>query len=420
MASYNSYSQVEQLLLNMPKFSEVGGRAAHFALDQIREFSAAIGNHHLDFQSVHVAGTNGKGTVCAMLAAVLSKAGYKTGLYTSPHLNDVRERFRIDNQLISQSHILEFFNSYDDVIKQYPVTFFELTTAIAFWYFSREKVDIAIIETGLGGRLDATNILLPEVSVITSVGIDHTEQLGSTIPEIAREKAGILKHGRPYVTGPLCEQAQLVVDTVAVKKGCRRVTVADSMSIYPLTESLRNCPKPFWKTNIQMCTEVLMALNERFLVDSDQFSEGLTLVCSDGLIKGRFERLNPDLPIYFDGAHNMEALRATIIHAAQFQQYKSIAVVVSLMKDKLDLLENDLFDSCDELFYFPMTVPRAADFHTFCSKFPAAKHFNGDTEGIQRVCDLAKSKLVLFTGSFYFYSIVSEWMESIAPVPKTN
>ena len=167
-----TYSEIQNRLMAMPRFQDVGSRAARFGIDQIREFSESIGSPQVSFKSIHVAGTNGKGTVCSILASVLKEQGYKVGLYTSPHLIDVRERFRIDGEMIPEEVLIDFFNQHDLVLRQYPLTFFELTTAIAFWWFSRDNVDIAIIETGLGGRLDATNILNPLVSVITSIGME--------------------------------------------------------------------------------------------------------------------------------------------------------------------------------------------------------------------------------------------------------
>jgi dihydrofolate synthase / folylpolyglutamate synthase len=423
MSSFNNYTQVKQHLLNMPKFSEVGGRAAHFALDQINVFSEAIGNPHRDFASIHVAGTNGKGTVCAMLASVYSQAGYKTGLFTSPHLKDVRERFRIDGNMISEGRILEFFNTFERQIRQYPITFFELTTAIAFWYFSQEKVDLAIIETGLGGRLDATNIVDPEVAVITSIGMDHIEQLGSNITDIAREKAGILKAGRPFVSGNLCAQSASVIDAISTQKGCKKViTTPDCRShmMSMLNDTVKNCPKPFWNNNISICVDVFVAAAGRFPVEPAPIADGLALVCKDMAVKGRFEKIHSEMNMYFDGAHNQDALSTLISHAVSLQPPKSIIAVVSLMLDKLDLLDHNTFNACEQLYYFEMKMPRAANFERFQSKYSHARLFSGTPAEISAVCESAKSKLVLFTGSFYFYSIVSEWMESIAPVPKTN
>ena len=193
MSSFNSINDVYKWLNEIPMFGKTGASAANFSLRSIRRFCAELGNPQDTYPTIHVAGTNGKGTTCQMLASVCQSAGYKTGLYTSPHLLDYRERFRVNAAQITEQDLLRFFRRFDELLKRYSLTYFEISTAIAFWFFEQQKVDIAIIETGLGGRLDATNIITPEVSVITSVGLDHTDILGDSLGKIAKEKGGIIK-----------------------------------------------------------------------------------------------------------------------------------------------------------------------------------------------------------------------------------
>ncbi len=185
----------------LPMFQRVGPVAFKKDLGNTRALLTALGNPENDFQSIHIAGTNGKGSLTHMIAALCIQKGYKTGLYTSPHYRDFRERIKIGRNLIPPRFVVAFMRDNRSIIDQIQPSFFEVTVAMAFWYFSKAKVDIAIIETGMGGRLDSTNVLSPILSVITNIGYDHTEFLGETLPEIALEKAGIIKPGIPIVIG---------------------------------------------------------------------------------------------------------------------------------------------------------------------------------------------------------------------------
>ncbi len=187
-------------------FTRVGAIALKKDLHNTITLCAALDNPQHQFKSIHVAGTNGKGSTSHMLAAILQKAGYKTGLYTSPHLKDFRERIRINGKMISKVAVTNFVKSQKKLIQEIEPSFFEVTVAMAFDFFAKEKVDIAVIEVGLGGRLDSTNIITPELSVITNISLDHTNILGDTLPEIANEKAGIIKKNIPVVIGELQEE----------------------------------------------------------------------------------------------------------------------------------------------------------------------------------------------------------------------
>ena len=181
---------LDWMFARLPMYQQRGASALNAKLETIQQFSAYLGNPHLDFKSIHVAGTNGKGSSSHMLASVLQEAGYKTGLYTSPHLRDFRERIRVNGRVISETYVIDFIARHRDYLEAHSLSFFELTVGMAFEYFSAEKVDIAVIEVGLGGRLDSTNIITPEVSLITNIGMDHMEFLGDTLPEIASGKGG--------------------------------------------------------------------------------------------------------------------------------------------------------------------------------------------------------------------------------------
>lgn len=196
------YNQTIDYLFNrFASFQQVGGAAYKPGLDNITRFCKSLDNPQRNYLTVHIAGTNGKGSVAHILASVLTSAGYRVGLYTSPHLNDFRERIKIDGEMISRKYVTRFVDQHRQRMEELDLSFFEITTAMAFQYFSDQNVEIAVIETGLGGRLDATNIIKPILSVITNIGLEHTEYLGDTIEKIAAEKAGIIKREVPVVVG---------------------------------------------------------------------------------------------------------------------------------------------------------------------------------------------------------------------------
>ncbi|MGK7389609.1 MAG: bifunctional folylpolyglutamate synthase/dihydrofolate synthase, partial [Candidatus Cyclobacteriaceae bacterium M2_1C_046] len=190
---FNSIESVNSYLESIPKFQTSGKSAANFDLDHFKKFCNELGNPESKYPTIHVAGTNGKGSTCQILASIYQRAGYRVGMYTSPHLLNFSERFKINGIEISDAKLVEFFNAFESQLKKNGLSYFEISTAIAFWYFASQQVDLAIIEVGLGGRLDATNIIKPEVSVITNISLDHTDILGDSVNEIAREKAGIIK-----------------------------------------------------------------------------------------------------------------------------------------------------------------------------------------------------------------------------------
>ena len=212
----NYQQTIDYLFTSLPSFQNVGGSAYKPGLERISDFCRKIGNPQRNYFIIHIAGTNGKGSVSNMLAAVLQQAGYQVGLYTSPHLADFRERIRVNGEMISKQKVVNFVNKYHKNMKEAELSFFEMTTALAFDYFAQSDVEVAVIETGLGGRLDATNIVIPAVSVITNIGLEHTEYLGDSMPKIAREKGGIIKKSIPVIVGEKNSAYNLVLEDIAV------------------------------------------------------------------------------------------------------------------------------------------------------------------------------------------------------------
>ncbi len=220
MPRFTSYSEtLDYMFSQLPMFHNIGKAAYKADLNNTIALLEAIGNPHRNQKWIHVAGTNGKGSVSSMIAAILTQHGYKTGLYTSPHLLDFTERIRIDGKCIDEKTVIDFMNEIHETLDRIKPSFFEITVALAFYHFKAEKIDIGVIEVGLGGRLDSTNVITPILSVITNIGWDHMDLLGDSIEKIAAEKAGIIKRGIPVALGPMREEAMDVMKTVAAENG---------------------------------------------------------------------------------------------------------------------------------------------------------------------------------------------------------
>ena len=282
-----------------------------FGIDRMALFSAALGNPERTYPTVHVAGTNGKGSVSAMLESIFRAAGYRTGLYTSPHLVKLGERVQVNRRILTEAELIRYTNELVPVADRLGAvcaddrpSFFEFMTAMAFLQFARAKVDVGVIEVGLGGRLDATNVVQPDVTVITSIGIDHIEQLGGTLAEIAREKAGIIKHGRPVVIGKLPPEAEVVVRAIARERNAPVVSVreefGENIADYPTT----NLAGDYQRWNAATATLVARLLRPKFSALSDKaIADGLASV----VWPGRWERvLVGGRTVILDASHNPE------------------------------------------------------------------------------------------------------------------
>ncbi len=226
-----NYTQtIDFLFTSLPAFESQGAGAYKPGLDHVTAFCRHLGNPQRNFFTVHVAGTNGKGSVAHIVAAVLQQAGYRVGLYTSPHLKDFRERIRVDGEMIPKQKVVNFVNKHHDKMVELELSFFEMTTAMAFDYFAQSDVEVAVIETGLGGRLDATNIIVPLVSVVTNIGLEHTDLLGDTLPKIAGEKAGIIKKSVPLILGEGNRCYNSVFEDVAAQNKSRVIYAEEEFS----------------------------------------------------------------------------------------------------------------------------------------------------------------------------------------------
>lgn len=409
----------------MPRFQDVGGRAARFGIDQIAEFCSEIGNPERSYKTIHVAGTNGKGTVCSIIASLLKEAGFKTGLYTSPHLKDVRERFRLNGEMVSKERVIECFKEMEPVLEKLPLTFFELTTAMAFKIFELENVDFAVIETGLGGRLDATNIVNPVACAITSIGFDHMEQLGNTLESIAYEKAGILKNKVPFVLGSIQKVARDTILEQAHVKGAIHVPVGlhvtnlDDGKLKLIFEDepvviFCDLITPKIEDNVAQSVELVRTILGKNQLTHEILSNGLSSIRKNSGLVGRFEKLNTESDWYFDGGHNPEALKNVIEHVNRLFPNRPKIAVLSLMADKLNADLTVQLNEFDEIYFFELNSQRALKMSEFKKIYPKAKEMGSNEDSIKKNLVKLKSALVLFTGSFYFYDTVTEWMESLS------
>ncbi|MDX1618319.1 MAG: folylpolyglutamate synthase/dihydrofolate synthase family protein [Balneolaceae bacterium] len=420
---FNTILDVHRFLERIPKFQSAGEIAAKFDLDRFRAFCGEMGDPHRKFESIHVAGTNGKGGTCNILASIYQQAGYRIGVYTSPHLTEYRERFVIDGETISDNELLEFFQHHRQLIERFKLTYFEISTAVAFWWFSRRGVDLAVIEAGLGGRLDATNVVEPVASVITNVSLDHTGILGESIRDIAREKAGIIKKQIPLVLGNVGPEAREEIEMVAAGRHSP-VTGIDGLS--PRWESgscilntdgkelalPTDLTHPVNAYNIATAWRVVTVLQPLFPVEAEDIRRGVRTVGARYGYPGRFEKLHPDLDWYFDGAHNPEAVKAMVEAVSRINPPGQSTLILSIMGDKLNESVAMEFQKFKKIYYYELSSERAARMDDVKKWIPAVRPIsNQEGEEGHFLKDL-ESELVIFAGSFYFYPTVRNWLQS--------
>ena len=340
-------------------------------LENIKKFLDHIGNPQNQIRTIHVAGSNGKGSTAAFLASILQELGYKVGLYTSPHFVSYNERIKINGLEIPDDYVADFISRHYKYIEEYKLTFFEVTTAIAFKYFMDDKVDLAVIETGLGGRLDATNILTPVASVITSISLEHTKILGDTIDKIANEKAGIIKPGIPVFTGQLPPEAVNIIENKCQKEKCKFYKLSDyiikrkdSIELYTEEIELDDFTMPM-RGGYQKYNAALAGLVIAKIFNTDDFAHierGIKNVIKNTGLQGRYEFYNMDPDIIFDSAHNPDGVRNFL---SEFQKdlktYKKKVLLFGVMKDKsIKEMLTELNKFFDEIRISDITYERAA------------------------------------------------------------
>ena len=347
-----NYAQtLEYLFTQLPMFSRVGAAAYKPDLTNTIKLCEALGNPQQKFTSIHVAGTNGKGSTSHMLASILQTAGYKTGLYTSPHLVDFRERIKIDGVYCSEEFVVGFTENIKPLIATIQPSFFEITVAMAFSYFAEQKVDIAVIEVGLGGRLDSTNIITPEVSVITNIGLDHTQFLGDTIPQIAGEKAGIIKKDVPCIVSEYTEETKPVFDAAAIHTslayGSELYTILDTkyahdyLSVEVLNKKTNvtqtyqlDLNGSYQAKNVQGVLGAVSILQKKgWQISNQHIHDGLSHVKKNTGLYGRWQMIGTNPTTVVDVAHNVAGIQ-TLLAQIKLVNHQQLHIVIGMVKDK--------------------------------------------------------------------------------------
>ena len=390
---------VDWMFSQLPMYQRQGKAAFKKDLTNIIAFCDVLKNPEEKFVSIHVGGTNGKGSTSHIISSILQEAGYKVGLYTSPHLKNFTERIRINGEEISEKYVADFITKNTLFLKKQQLSFFEMTVGLAFDYFASQKVDIAIVEVGLGGRLDSTNIISPEVSVITNIGYDHTQFLGDTLPEIAFEKAGIIKKNTPIVIG---EKQKEVADVFFKKALEMNATISfASDKKYDVETDLLGA---YQKKNGTTAIHVIKAL-KGFTVSENQLHKGLLNVVKNTNLKGRWQTLQVAPRVICDTAHNKEGLYY-VMHQLASLPAKNLHIVLGVVTDKKLEEILPLFPQDASYYFCKPNIPRGLDEYELQSK---ANHFgllgstyNSVNEAYLAAISNAEKEDVVFVGGSTF------------------
>lgn len=429
----NYTETLDYLYTSLPSFQQVGASAYKPGLERVSEFCRKIGNPQRSYFVIHIAGTNGKGSVSNMLASVLQQAGYQVGLYTSPHLIDFRERIRINGEMISKQKVVNFVSKYRKEMEELDLSFFEMTTALAFDYFAQNDVEVAVIETGLGGRLDATNIVIPAVSVITNVGLEHTDLLGDSLPKIAREKGGIIKKSIPVIMGEKSSAYNLVIEDIAsdvrstvIYAGeafeCTRQSSEGEYQLFDMIRTRDNQQYTlrlpllgeYQRQNVATVCTIADYLHENtpLSISRRAFVEGLKECVASTGFRGRWERLSSNPTVICDTAHNAHGMQRVAEQLSKME-YNRLFCVLGFCEDK-DIVQILKLMPKDAHYIFTRAASRRAasleqlaELATECGlDFECA-------ESVQRAVEMAKSQInsddMLYIGGSTF--VVAEALE---------
>jgi dihydrofolate synthase/folylpolyglutamate synthase len=371
-------------------------------LDKIELLVEHLGNPHTQFKSIHVAGTNGKGSTSHMLASVLQEAGYSVGLYTSPHLKDFRERIRLNGEVASKQFVMGFVKKHKDFFETHKLSFFEMTVGMAFAFFAQKKVDIAIIEVGLGGRLDATNVITPALSVITNIGMDHTQFLGTTLAEIAQEKGGIIKEGVPVVIGEFHKETEEVFSTLSRKLNAPLHKAYD-FKVMPMVSDLQGNYQKNNKRTVQVAVSILQDLG--FAVGIQHIAKGLKNVVGNTGLQGRWQVLQVRPKVICDTGHNKEGLGLVLDQLAR-EDFKALHIVLGVVSDKDLESILPLFPTYATYYFCKPDIPRgmsvedlsaaAVKFHLIGEKYESV------SEALKAAKEAANQEDMIFVGGSTF------------------
>lgn len=404
---------LEWMFSQLPAFQRIGKAAYKDNLDNTYAIMDVLGDPHLKFKSIHVAGTNGKGSTSHLLASAFQEAGYKVGLYTSPHLRDFRERIRINGEMIPEESVLDFIQQNKDAFEEIKPSFFEMTVGMAFHYFAQEKVDIAILETGMGGRLDSTNIVRPELSVITNIGLDHTQFLGDTLGKIAIEKAGIIKTNVPVIIGETQEEIQHVFLDKAKSLDAplyfadQEYRVEKEENEYSISGELLkiHLQVPLYGDYQQKNILTAFAACREMGLDLEKIMLGFNRVIENTGFKGRWEILGHEPKVICDTAHN-EAGLSFVMKQLRQENYEKLHIVLGVVDDKnLDAVLG-FFPKTAQYYFCKADIPRGLDANVLQQK--AIKFsligsvYSSVQEAYQNALSTASSQDLVFIGGSTF------------------
>ena len=417
---------LEYLYSRLPMYQRIGKAAYKADLATTIALDRHLGHPHRSFRSIHVAGTNGKGSVSHMLASVLQEAGYKTGLYTSPHLKDFRERIKINGKPVERDFVIDFTGRHRTVFRKLSPSFFEMTVAMAFDYFAKKKVDIAVIEAGMGGRLDSTNIIKPVVSVITNIGMDHTEFLGSSLEAIAKEKAGIIKQGVPLVIGELQEETKEMFMETARQSESEITFASDVYKCNFALQTLKNMQSLYigksgrlvyekletdllgfyqQKNIITVLRTIDILNNSGVCINLRNIYAGLRDAGERTGLQGRWHIIGANPRIVCDTAHNPEGLRS-VLKQVRATPHNKLHMVIGFVNDKNTGQILRLFPA-DATYYFTQaSIPRALNADELKRRALEAG-LNGNTyESVEGALDSARNSAgendLIFVGGSTF------------------
>ncbi|KJJ37771.1 bifunctional folylpolyglutamate synthase/dihydrofolate synthase [Aequorivita vladivostokensis] len=353
-----NYSEtIAWLFAQLPMYQRVGQSAYKADLAATLNLAKYLKNPEKSFKSIHVAGTNGKGSTSHMLASVFQEAGYKTGLYTSPHLKDFRERIKINGQMISEQYVSNFVQNHRPFFESNQLSFFEMTVGLAFEYFRSENVDIAIVEVGMGGRLDSTNIIAPEVSVITNIGLDHTQFLGDTLEKVAVEKAGIIKDRVPVIIGETSPETKRVFEEIALERNAP-IVFAEMNDASTYSSDLKGS---YQQKNIRTVISILRMLQKKgWNISEENIQKGLMNTVKNTGLMGRWQILGQAPKVICDTAHNREGLQIVLDQLAS-EDFQNLHIILGVVNDK-DLASILPLFPKDAIYYFCRpNIPRGLD-----------------------------------------------------------
>lgn len=355
---------LDYLFGQLPMYQRIGNAAYKANLDNTYRLSEILNHPEKEFKSVHIAGTNGKGSTSHMLASVLQEAGYKVGLYTSPHLKDFRERIKINGAMISENEVIDFVKEYKNEFEKIQLSFFEWTVGLAFHYFANQKVDIAIIETGLGGRLDSTNIVTPEVGVITNISMDHTQFLGDTLAKIADEKAGIIKLTIPVVIG----ETQPEIKHIFIEKAKQLdapIQFADEFPTKEYESDLKGVYQQKNKKTVLATIQILQQLGWK--IAANHIKKGLLNVVNNTGLMGRWQVLNNQPLTVCDTGHNEAGIKLILAQINQ-QSFEKLHFVLGVVNDKDITNILQLLPKHATYYFCQANIPRALDVNILAEK----------------------------------------------------